>query len=84
MPVARVGRRAWRMIRRGRELSWESGSDGRRGQHQDPALAFAVDRVAANLVAVHLGQVAVQHDHVVAGDAGAVKGLLGAGQRSPS
>jgi hypothetical protein len=64
------------MIRRGRELSWESGGDGRRGQHQDPALASAGDRVAADLVAVHLGQVALQHDHVAAGDAGGVKGLL--------
>ena len=34
------------------------------------------DQTAADVVAVDTGQVAVQHDHVVASDAGPVQGLL--------
>jgi len=46
------------------------------GEREHPALAPSGDQGAADLVAVHAWQVAVQHDHVVAVDRGAVQGGL--------
>ena len=38
-----------------------------RGQHQDAAERALSDELPADLVAVHRGQVAIEHDHVVRG-----------------
>jgi hypothetical protein len=51
-----------------------AGTSG--GEHEHLALAPSGDQGAADLLAVHAWQVAVQHDHVVAVDRGAVQGGL--------
>ena len=43
---------------------------GRRGQHQHPGPSPLLDQRLAHPVAVHLGQVAIEHDHVVVVDRG--------------
>ena len=49
---------------------------GRRGEHQDPRRALGAHELAADLVAVDVGQVAVQHDHVVVDDGRALERLI--------
>lgn len=51
-------------------------AQARTAEHEHPALAPSGGQGAADLVAVHARQVAVQHDHVVAVDSGTVQGGL--------
>ena len=49
---------------------------GRGREHEDPRRALGGDQLAADLVAVDLGQVAVEHDRVVVDDGGALERLI--------
>ena len=56
------------------------------GQHQHPALRTLGDERAADLIAVHFGEVSVQHDHVIRSDGRAgerVAAVMGDVDRDP-